>query len=171
MGLFFDLLSSINDPNTEGSVDQLSSAVSTIRQISEENGIEEGQMQTVLSTLGSTIRPMLKQQAAANDTSSVESMLGDLAQGGGGSALDGLVSGLLTQQIVGELSQKTGISEGQLQHIVPLLLPVLLNVLNVGKPKEGVSQGNPLLNSFLDSDGDGDVDLGDMFALSKRFLK
>ncbi|MGK7929914.1 MAG: DUF937 domain-containing protein [Microcystaceae cyanobacterium] len=171
MGLFFDLLSSINDPNTEGSVDQLSTAVNTIRQLSQDNGIEEGQMQTILSTLGTTLRPMLQQQAVTGDRSSIESMLGDIAQGSGGSLLSGLVDNALNQQQVGEIAQRTGIDANQLQQLIPMLIPVVLNVLNVGKPKPGVSQSNSLLNSFLDSDRDGDVDLGDIFALSKRFIK
>ena len=88
---------------------------------------------------------------------------------GNAGALGGLAS-LITPQLIQGLSQKTGVNAGMLQTILPALIPVVLQFLNMGGTKTGGSAANPLLQSFLDSDHDQDVDLGDVFKFAGRFL-
>jgi len=40
----------------------------------------------------------------------------------------------------------------------------------MGASTSGVGGSNSLLNTFLDSDRDGDTDLGDVFKFANRFL-
>ena len=50
-----------------------------------------------------------------------------------------------------------------IQQLLPSLVPLILSFLQSG--------GNPLLNQFLDTDGDGDVDIADAIKLASRFLR
>lgn len=171
MSLFFDLLSSINDPTTQGSVEQLRKAVTGIQQVSHENGIPESTMKDVVSNVGEILRPALKKQANLGNASALDEIITQVTSGTGGSGLDSVVNSVLTPEKINQISQKTGINASQLQQIVPLVLPFVLKMLNSGKPQTGVTGNNSLLNSFLDADRDGDVDLGDVLSLSQRFLR
>ncbi len=168
MGLFFDVLSAINNPEQEASVDQLSNVMSTIQGLARQNGIDDSTMQTLVSKLGELLRPTLKNEGLGANSSALSSTLGSLAGGGG---VNSLLTSSLTSQFVEKLSRKTGLNEEMLRGIIPVLVPAVLSLLNMGKTKPGVPGGNPLLNSFLDGDKDGDVDLGDVFQLAGRFLR
>jgi hypothetical protein len=175
MGLFFDVLSAINNPNQNASVDQLSSITNTVQQLATSHNIEPSTMQTVMSSLGGALRPMLRQQASSGGMGNV---LGQLAAGQmTGAGLAGLSSFLtpqLQQQIAQTISQRTGLGAGTIQTMLPALVPVVMQLLNMGAPKSttgatGIA-ANPLLASFLDTDRDQDVDLGDVFKFAGRFL-
>lgn len=58
-----------------------------------------------------------------------------------------------------------------LKSMLPLLVPVVLNLLKMGQdPQNPQGESNSVLNSFLDTDGDGDVDLADLMKLGGGFL-
>jgi hypothetical protein len=80
-----------------------------------------------------------------------------------------MLTGPLQSQIVGGLASKTGLDSNMLQGIVPKLLPVVMGLLNMGKPTGSMGGGNPLLKAFLDGNGDGNTDLGDVFKFANRF--
>ena len=55
--------------------------------------------------------------------------------------------------------------------MIPVLVPILLNLLQTGGNAQNPAQGqNPVLNTFLDADGDGDVDITDAMLMASRFL-
>jgi hypothetical protein len=54
--------------------------------------------------------------------------------------------------------------------MLPTLVPLLLNFLKTGAPIQDQAGANPVLNSFLDSDGDGDVDIADAMRMAGGFL-
>ena len=64
MGLFFDVLSAINNPNQNANVDQLSSVAGSVQQLASQHGVEPSAMQGIVSGLGGALRPALQQQAA-----------------------------------------------------------------------------------------------------------
>jgi hypothetical protein len=182
MGLFFDVLSAVNNPNQNASVDQLSSMANMVQQLSNQHGVEPSAMQSIMSGLGGALRPALQQQAS---TGGLGSLMGQLATsqlagqlgGGGGAGAGGLggLASLITPQLIQGLTQKTGVNAGTLQSLLPALIPVVMQFLNMGSSK-GVGgaanplTSNPLLKSFLDSDRDQDVDLGDVMNFTGRFL-
>lgn len=175
MGLFFNVLSAINNPDQQASISQLSDVTNTIQQIASSNGIEPSTMRMVLSSLGSALRPALRQQAATGNLDGLLGQLGTTEAGAAGfGELSSLLSPQLQQQIVQAITQKTGVSTGTLQAMLPALIPVVMQILNMGASKTGRTASsplsNPLLKSFLDSDRDQDVDLGDMFKFATRFL-
>lgn len=176
MGLFFDVLSSINNPNQSGSVEQLSSIMNTVQQAAASSGVEPSTVETVLSGLGGSLRPALQQQMTGGG---MGDMLGQLAgAAGGGGSLGGLASMLtpqLQQQLIEGVTQKTGVNAGVVQSLLPSLLPAVMQLLNMGSSSTGGGglsglASNPLLKSFLDTDRDQDVDLGDVFKFANRFL-
>jgi hypothetical protein len=169
MGLFFDVLSSINNPNQQGSIDQLSSIVNTMNQTT--GGVDAATTQTALSALTGVLRSTLKQQSTTGP-GGLEGMLNQFT-GGGGSGL-GMLSSVLSpqmqQQIAQTVAQKTGLSASMVQTMLPGLITAALGFLKMGSGRPGSTTSNTVLSSFLDGDRDGDVDLGDAFKFATRFL-
>jgi hypothetical protein len=54
---------------------------------------------------------------------------------------------------------------------LPTLVPLALNFLKTGNSAQNPgNSSNSVLNSFLDADGDGDVDLGDALQMAGKYL-
>lgn len=173
MSLFFDVLSSINNPNQGGSVQQLSQLTNTVNDLSRTNGLNPSAMQGIMSSLGPLLRPALQEQMQGGGNNVLENMMGQVTGGGnpglGAGGLGSMLTGPLQSQIVGGLASKTGLDSNMLQEIVPKLLPVVMGLLNMGKPTGSMGGGNPLLKAFLDGNGDGNTDLGDVLKFANRF--
>jgi hypothetical protein len=168
MSLFFDLLSSINDPNQKGSVDALSQGLQGIQSAVAEQGLNPSQTQKLISGLGSQIRPLLSNHPQAGN---LPQMLGQLASGGDlATLLPNLMNGLNQPQSLNALAQSAGISGPTVQTLLPSLLPSLMGLLSMGNSQTGLGS-NPMLKGFLDADQDGDVDLGDVYVYARRFLR
>jgi hypothetical protein len=199
MGLFFDVLSAVNNPNQQASVGQLGSLLTSVQQVSQQTGLDTGTAQNVMSALGGALRPVLQQQSTQMGGQQLAGMLSQFAGGGnnplggmlgqaasgnplggmlgqaattamGGGALQSLIPAQMQQQVAQTVAQKTGLDATMVQSLLPTLIPVVLGFLNLGANKPGVSGGNPLLSAFLDSDRDGDADLGDVMKFATRFL-
>ena len=54
--------------------------------------------------------------------------------------------------------------------MLPTVLPLVLNMLQTGNDTDNPESGNSVLTSFLDADGDGDVDIADAMKMASRFL-
>lgn len=175
MGLFFDVLSSINNPNQQGSVDTLSTILQTVQQVTGGNGVDASASQGILSVLGGITRSALQQQQGTVGAPSLEGMLGQLAGGalggaGGSAALQSLLPPGLQQQAVQAIAAKTGLNPTLIQTMLPSLISTVLGFLNMGAPAPGSRGTNPLLSAFLNSDNDSDVDMGDVLKFAGRFL-
>jgi len=174
MGLFFDVLSSINNPNQQGSVSQLSSLTNSIQQVASTQGIDASKTQSLLSAMGGFLQPALQQQQQTMGAGQLSNLIGQLGAGAGAgvgaSALSALLPPQMQQQMVQGIAQKTGLSPNMLQSALPVLVPAVMGLLNMGAHKPGTGTGNPLLNTFLDSNRDGRTDLGDAFKFATRFL-
>jgi hypothetical protein len=176
MGLFFDVLSSINNPNQQGSVEQLGGIMNAIQQLSASNGIQPSTMQSAVSALGGALQPALRQQQMAGG--GLDSLISQFAGGAnpGMGALSSFLTPQLQQTITQAIGQKTGIGGGTIQAMLPVLVPAVMGLLSMGKTKPGVPGmpgvpgGNSLLNAFLDSDRSGSTDLGDVVRFAGRFL-
>lgn len=170
MSLFFDVLSSINNPNQQGSIDQLSSVTNSIQQLASSQGMNSDQMSSVMSALGGALQPTLKQQASTMGAGQLDGMLSKLSGAGGLSALQSAIPPQMQQQLIQAVAQKSGVNAGMVQSMLPQMLPAVMGLLGMGATKPGMSGGNALLNSFLDSDRSGSTDLGDVMKFAGRFL-
>lgn len=175
MGLFFDVLSSINNPNQQGSVEQLSAVTTSLQQLANSQGISPNQMGSVLTALGGALSPALKQQKGMLGGSQLEGLVGQLLGAGAGVgtgavALQTLLPPQVQKQIAQAVAQKTGLNATVIQGLLPQLLPAVLGLLGMGAPQPGSTGGNSLLTAFLDSDRSGSTDLGDVVKFAGRFL-
>ncbi|MEM9004180.1 MAG: DUF937 domain-containing protein [Cyanobacteria bacterium P01_F01_bin.86] len=169
--MFFEVLSAINDPKKQASIDQLSQVTQSVQQLATSQGLNDTQMQSVMTALGGALQPVLKQKQPQLGGSQMATMLAQVAGSGKAGVLQSLVTPQLQQQLAATVAQKTGINAGIVQAMVPHLLPVVMGLFNMGSPKPGaVGGGNPLLTAFLDSDRDGSTDLGDVMKFAGRFL-
>jgi hypothetical protein len=171
MGLFFELLSAINNPNQQGSADQLNTIMNTVQQLGAGRGINAPTLQTAMSAVGNFIQPALKQQSSAGGDRSLNQLVGQLADPSAGmGAMQSLLSPQLQQQMVQSVSQTTGLSSNTLQTLLPGLLSTAMGFLNMGASKPGLSGSNPVLSAFLNGDRQDNTNLGNVFKFASRFL-
>jgi hypothetical protein len=160
MGLFFELLNSINDPKQSGNIDQLSGLLTAATHVAQQNNLDPSMMQTVLSAMSGPMRSTL--QSGGNPMDILSSVMS-----GNPSAIGNLFTPQLQQQMIQTVSQKTGISSSVLQMAIPLLIPVVLNVFKMGGGSSGKLDTNSLLSTFLQGDR---ADLGQVMKYADRFL-
>jgi hypothetical protein len=172
MGLIFDVLSAINNPKQQASIDSLSSIVNGVQQLAGTHGLDSAATQSVLSSVGSQLRSGLQQQVASGNPADLAGLIGKFAAGNSNlSALQSLIPESAQQQLLQTLTQKAGLNSASALGLVGTLAPLLLKFLNQGAPAQGSAGGsNPILTAFLDSNHDGNVDLGDAFRFASRFL-
>ena len=172
MGLFDQVVQAINDPDKQANAGQLGQVVSAVQQMSQQNNADAGAMQTAVSVLGGYMRSSLKDKRANEGEAAVQNLLQKGSQSGmAGAVLSQLLSSGQQNQAVAAIAEKTGMDPKQIQGMLPMLVPVVMQFLNSGSSKSSGNQasGNPVLNAFLDADGDGDVDMGDMLGMASRF--
>ena len=172
MGLFFDILSAINHPNQQGSVEQLKVIVSNARQLGSRHGFDDSMLQTLLSVVGEFLRPVLRQSAVIGSVAS-EALIRqavDTASNYGAASLPAFLTSERQQQLLQALAQRTGLSNMTLQALLPGLLTVALGFLNLGTGTSRTSGANPVLKSFLTTDRQENADLGEVFKFANRFL-
>ncbi len=171
MGLFFEVLSAINNPEQQASVSQLASITNSIKQLSASRGIQPAQMESMVSALGGILRSILRKQQSILGEKELENLIAQAAgKGNDLSMLRSVFTPQLQQQITQAVAQKTGISPNLVQTILPTLIPSIMGLLNMGSAQSGIQGSNSILTAFLESDRDNDVDLGDVWKFSGRFL-
>jgi membrane-bound lytic murein transglycosylase B len=168
MGLFFDVLRAINNPNQQASISHLETMTNAVQKVAGEHGVPANQMPTILSAVGSAVLPAL-QQKAGEGGNPLEQLMGGML---GNAALQSSVLPPQAQaQLVNGIAQKTGLNASVLQSMVPALIPVVTGFLSMGANKPGQPSGNPLLSAFLSGSQDGGSDLGNVLNFANRFLK
>ena len=86
-----------------------------------------------------------------------------------------LTSGM-QQQLVQDLIKRTGLNSQTIQGLLPILIPLALNLLQSGTntqqspSTDRAPSNNSVLSAFLDGDRDGDVDLGDALRVAGQFM-
>ena len=163
MGLFFELLNSINDPKQSGSIDQLSGVMDIVKSVSQKHDIDPGTLQSVMSAMGDPMRSAIQAKTIGQSGNPMELLTTVLS--GNPTAISSLFTPALQQQMVQLVSQKTDVSSSVLQMIVPALIPVVMNLFKMGGGSGLTS--NSLFSSFL---GGERADLGQVFKYADRFL-
>lgn len=187
MSFFDQILSAIEDPGQQASMDQLGGILGAVDQLGGANGIDPAMMQTVMSLVGGAVQSSLQEQQSTMGPEHVMGLLNQFGgNGGSANALGAILNSGMQQQVASGISQRTGLDAGLIMSLLPVLVPVVLNLLNGGSQQGGgmgnmggaVPQaqpvstgGNPLLNAFLDSDRSGSVDLGDALNLAGQYLR
>jgi hypothetical protein len=170
MSMFFEMLNAINNPNQTGSVEQLGKIVGGIQQLQGQHGLDTTTTEKLMSAMTPMVRSAMQQQPSGGNF--LMDMVGQLAgAGGGSSAIRGLFSQQMQQQMVQGISQQTGLKSTMIQTVLPALLPLVCQMFTMGTAKPGMNgktkYENEILNGFLAGDGD---DLGNVLKFAGRFL-
>lgn len=164
MGIFDQILGSATNTDQAGSLGKLVTIAKTVKEISNSTGTDTSTMQTVFSVVGKQVNSSLQEKKAHQGTEAVENLINQFAGTSPDSqAVNALFSPAIQQQVAQIAAQRTGLDPALIQKLLPILVPLVLKFLESG--------GHPLLNKFLDADGDGDFDLADVMKLANRFLK
>lgn len=171
MSIFNQILSAIDNPQKEASNGQLSSILDSVQQLSGNYQTNPNTVQSAMSIVGNYTKSALQQQRNQGGEAQVNRLLN---QFGSTQASPQILSTLFgssqLSNMIAQISRSTGLNSRAIQSMLPILVPLVLNLLRTGNNKSNIQGSNPVLNSFLDSDGDGDVDLSDMMRMASRHL-
>ncbi|NJN29830.1 MAG: DUF937 domain-containing protein [Synechococcales cyanobacterium RM1_1_8] len=173
MGMFDIIAGAIANPSTQGSNSQVSNILSVVQQVAGSQGASPAASPALMSTVGSFVRSSLQQKRQTQGNAAVEGLINQFAGTNPSmAAVQALFSQGQQSQVAEAVSQKTGLNSQAIIAMLPVLVPLVLNLLKTGssKAEAQVAAGNPVLNAFLDSDRDGDVDLGDIMAQAGKFM-
>ena len=171
MSIFNQILGAIDNPEMEASTGQLGSIFDTVQQLSGNNRTSPDAIQSAMSIVGNYTKSALRQKRSNGNMSQVNQLVN---QFGGTRANSQVVSALFSnnqiQDMIQKISLRTGLDSKVILSMLPILVPLVLNLLKTGNKRNNVNAQNPVVNGFLDSDGDGDVDLADAMSMASRYL-
>lgn len=172
MGLLDQILNAVNSPDQQGSSGQIASILSATQQLGDSYGADPSTVQTALSVVGNYVRSALQQKQANEGYEQAQNVVNQYSGTyPNPQAVDAIFGFNQVQQIVQAVSQRTGLDANTIQQMLPILVPLVLNFLqtgsNAGNPQQG---SNPVLNTFLDADRDGDVDIADAMMMASRYM-
>lgn len=172
MGLFDNIAGAISNPNMLASAGQLGGILNTVQELSNSEGLDASTTNTAMSVVGNYVKSALQEKRAESGEEAVKSIVNQFS---GTTPNPAAVTSLFSPQQIGEIigviSEKTGVDMSMIQNALPMLVPVVLNLLNSGSDSGNPIAGdNPVLSGFLDADGDGDVDIADAMKLAGGFL-
>ena len=172
MGLFDQILGAIDNPNQQASPNQLGGILGAVEQLSGNHGVDAGTTQLAMSVLGGYVRSALQDVRSQSGDAQAQQVVNQFSgTNPNPDAVQSLFGGGQLTQIVEDIAQKTGLNNGTVQAMIPVLVPIVLNLLQTGSNAQNPAQGgNSVLNAFLDGDGDGDVDITDAMSMASRFL-
>ncbi|MGA7936749.1 MAG: DUF937 domain-containing protein [Kovacikia sp.] len=167
MALFDEILNAVGNPELQANPNQLGGILNTMQQLSGNHGTDPGTTQTLVSVVGNYLRSSL-QSAGPEQAQTLVNQFGGTSPNQ--QAVEALLDSGMQQQLVQDLIQRTGLNPQTVESMLPTLIPLALNLLQSGNNTQNPQAGNPVLNSFLDSNSDGNVDLGDVMNIAGRFL-
>jgi hypothetical protein len=173
MGIFNQILQAVNNPNQQANLAELSNILTTIQQTGSIYGADPGKSKMLLSMVGGYVRSALQEKQNTEGSDMVKNLVNQFS---GTSANPQAVFALFSQtklaEIVPEIAQKSGLNAATIQAMLPVVVPAFLSLLKTGASTTDPQQAaNPVLNAFLDADGDGTIDITDVMNLAGRFLK
>ncbi|MEG4573826.1 hypothetical protein QUA56_14190 [Microcoleus sp. N3A4] len=172
MGLFDQILSAIDNPNQQASPNQLGNILGAVEQLSGNHGVDAGTTQLAMSVLGGYVRSALQDVRSQSGDAQAQEVVNQFSgTNPNPQAVESLFGAGQLTQIVTDIAQRTGLNNATVQAMIPVLVPIVLNLLKTGTNAQNPAiSGNPVLNAFLDGDGDGDVDITDAMSMASRFL-
>ncbi|GET37494.1 DUF937 domain-containing protein [Microseira wollei] len=170
MGLFDQIMNAVNDPNLQANAGQLAGIFGTMQQLGNNQGADASTMQSAMSVVGGFVRSALQEKQAEGGNDAVQNLVNQFGGTSPNIAAVTALFGSQLQPIIEAVAQRTGLDPNTIQQMLPTLVPLVLNFLKTGAPTQDQAGANPVLNSFLDADGDGDVDIADAMRMAGGFL-
>jgi len=191
MNLFETLISSIQDPQAGTQQSDLEGLLAALLGGSpaapETRSVPPAAAEELAGSIGNVLKPALREAGQQGGIQGIDALLGSLKQNAGSpQALERTLGRDRMDQMVNQAQQKSGLPVDTIMSMLPVIIPALVALLQSGARRDaapsaptGATTGdplaglaaNPLLQSFLDTDGDGDVDMADLIRLGSKFLK
>ncbi len=171
MGLFDQVMKAVADPSRQASASQLTSILGAAKQVASQNNADADTMQQAMSVIGGFVRSSLKDKRQAEGDNAAQELI-EQGSANGAAVIPKLFNNAQLAEMVSAVTSKTNLNTNQVQGILPMVLPLVMQFLKTGNKKGGAAatEGNPILTAFLDGDGDGDVDMGDMLGMAGKFM-
>lgn len=171
MNLFNQILGAIDNPNQQASSGQLANILNTVQQLSNNTNANASSIESLMSIVGKYVRPALQAKQATDGPEETQAFVNQYSgTNPSNQAVNLLLGAPQLQQLVQEAEQRTGLGAGTIQSLLPTVVPLVLNLLQTGNSDQNTQGSNSVLNTFLDADGDGDVDIADTLKMAGRFL-
>lgn len=172
MGLFEQIINAMNNSNQEASSGQLATILSTVQQLGDSYGAEPSTVQSVLSIVGNYVRSALQQKQATDGNESAQGVVNQYSGTyPNPQAVHTLFSPDQQEQVAQDAAQQTGLNVGTIQEMLPVVVPLVLNLLQTGTNDQNPQGGsNPVLSAFLDANHDGDVNIADAIQMAGRYF-
>ena len=172
MGLFDQIINSIDNSNQEASSGQLATILGTMQQLGDSYGADPSRVQSALSIVGNYVRSALQQKRATDGNEEAQAVVNQYSGTyPNPQAVHTLFSPNQQEQVAQDAAQRTGLNVNTIQQMLPILVPVVLNLLQTGTRTQNPQGGsNPVLSAFLDADRDGDVDIADAMHMAGRYF-
>lgn len=170
MSLFDTILGAVNDSDRVADPSMLGSVLNTVQQLSQSSNNDPSTIQTALGIVGKYVQSGLQQERQHQGQGKVE----DLVERYSGTqpnekAVQSILSTPQIQQLTSELESRTGLSLDSIGQLLPMMVPLVLQLLQSGKDGQN-PRTNSVLSHFLDSDRDGDVDIKDAVQMAAQYL-
>ncbi|MEL6814267.1 MAG: DUF937 domain-containing protein [Cyanobacteria bacterium J06598_3] len=171
MGLFDQVMKAVADPSRQANVGQLTQILGAAKQVGQQNNADSDTMQQAMSVVGGFVRKSLNEKRQAEGDGAAQALI-EQGAANGAAVLPQLFNNSQMTEMISAVTQKTSLNTNQVQGILPMVLPLVMQFLSAGNKKGGApaAGGNPILTAFLDGDGDGDVDMGDMLGMAGKFM-
>jgi hypothetical protein len=122
--------------------------------------------------LGSHLKDALTQQQQTQGAPAAQQTVATLSQGGVSvPQLQDLFGQDRFQNIITDLTRRTGLNEATLLGMLPVVLPVVMRVLSAGTHQTDPQAPNPVLTQFLSGNQSGGPILSEAFQLASQFLR
>ncbi|MDB9524720.1 DUF937 domain-containing protein [Oscillatoria sp. CS-180] len=173
MSLFDHVVRAVNNPELQANTGQVGNILQVVNQLSSQQGLDSSTTQMLMTVVGQHVRTALNQQRSQTSQAQAESLVDRYS--GTQANLDAVRS-LFTPkeeaETVQDAARNTGLDAQQIQRLLPIVVPVVLQFLKLGSnQRSGAGGNNAILSAFLDADGDGDTDVGDALSVAGRFLQ
>lgn len=172
MGLFDVIASAIHNPEQLASSGQLTDIFNSVGQVSKTYASNPEAVQSAMSVVGKHVRSSLQEKRNTGNFSQAQSLVNQFSGNQPSTqAVNMIFSAPQLQRLIQEIEGRTGLSSGTVQNMLPMLVPLVLKFLQTGASKQNPQSSNAVLSSFLDADGDGDVDMMDAMRMASRYLQ
>jgi len=170
MSFFDSIISAIQSPQHAGSSQDLQSMANLTSMIPGLQGAGQ-QIQPILNVLGPHLQDVLNEQKQTEGTGAAQQTVKDLSQPGVSvQDLQNLFGTDRFNGIINQISQATGLNSQLILGALPLVIPVIMQLLATGNHQTNPQAPNPVLNHFLCGQNGGAL-LNEVFQLASQYIK
>lgn len=179
MSIFDSILSAVDNPEQKGSTNDIANIVGNVQRISQDYNVSPDTIADAVSIVGKYVKGSLQQKREEGGEEQVNRVVDELSETSTdvnpdtpeeNPNINVLFDTPIVLQMIEQIGARTGLPEPVVRSILPSLVNFVVRFLQTGNFQNNSLVNNPIAKMFLDSDKDGDVDLGDAMRLASRYL-